>query len=107
MANFFTPKKRTRRGLSALQRFILSLGKKQGGEVLARDVLIHYYGFTPFRNPELVKPEGMVFRKSDVGFVRYNSKTVTVCKSFNRIVKRGLAYRIHSGIRLKRSGRSG
>jgi hypothetical protein len=105
MANYLTPKKRARKGLSPLHRFILSLAWKQSGEVLAREVLIEYFGFSPFRNPEWGRRGATVFRKSDIGLARYNSKTVTVCKAFNRLVDRGLAIRIYSGICL-RTGRN-
>ena len=99
MANFHTPIKSDR--LSELQRCILNLGKKNGGIVVARDVLIEYYGFFPIRDPSCLKNGAPVFNKSDIGFGRYNAATVAVCKAFNRLVARGVAIRIFSGIRLK------
>jgi hypothetical protein len=99
MANFFTPKKRD--NLSPLQCCILTLGKKNGGIVLARDVLIEYYGFKPVRDPSCLNAGAIVFRKADIGIGRYNAATVAVCKAFNRLVERGVAIRIFSGIRLK------
>jgi len=107
MANFLAPKKRNQKGLSSLQKNILSLAREQGGEVHARDVLISYYGFSPYRNPEGVRQGCFVFRKPEIGFSRYNAKTVAVCKSFNRLINRGLAWKIHGGIRLKWSTRKG
>jgi len=107
MANFLTPKKRNQKGLSSLQKNILSLAREQGGEVHARDVLISYYRFRPYRNPEGVRQGCIVFRKPEIGFNRYNAKTVAVCKSFNRLINRGLARKIHGGIRLKGSTRKG
>ncbi len=107
MANFWTPKKRNQKGLSSLQKNILSLAREQGGEVHARDVLISYYGFRPYRNPEGVRQGCFVFSKSEIGFNRYNAKTVAVCKAFNRLINRGLAWKIHGGIRLKGSTRQG
>ena len=107
MANFFPPKKRNQKGLSSLQKNILSLAREQGGEVLARDVLISYYRFRPYRNPEGLRQGCFVFRKPEIGFARYNAKTVAVCKSFNRLIKRGLAQKIYGGIRLKGSTRKG
>jgi hypothetical protein len=98
MANFFTPKKRD--NLSPLQCCILTLGKKNGGIVLARDVLIEYYGFVPNRDPSCLNAGAIVFNKSDIGFGRYNSASVAVCKAFNRLVKRGVARKIYSGIQL-------
>lgn len=98
MANLLTPKKRD--NLSQLERCILSLGKQKGSTVLARDVLIEYYDFTPIRDPSGLKAGAIVFRKSDIGVGRYNSASVAVCKAFNRLVRRGMATRIFSGIRL-------
>ena len=94
-------------GLSNLQKFILSLANKQGGIVFARDVLIHFYGFVPSRNPAAVKVGGMVFDKSAIGFRCYRSATTSTCKAFNRLCKRGLAVRIFSGIRVVDSGING
>jgi hypothetical protein len=97
MANLYTPKKKSQ-GLSQLQRRILDMANAQGGEVLARDILIDYYGFKPYRNPQELNPGALVFRKSDIGHARYNAATVTVCKALNRLCERGLAKRIRSGI---------
>gem|GEM_PF-1762694 len=107
MANSFTLKKRGKKGLSSLQKSILSLAREQGGEVLTRDVLISYYKFRPYRNPEGSRQGCFVFRKVEIGFNRYNAKTVAVCKSFNRLINRGLACKIYGGIRLKLSARKG
>jgi hypothetical protein len=60
MANFYTPKKRD--NLSPLQCCILTLGKKNGGIVLARDVLIEYYGFKPVRDPSCLNAGAIVFK---------------------------------------------
>jgi hypothetical protein len=98
MANLYTPKKRA--NLSPLQRCILTFGEKNGGTVLARDVLIEYYGFVPNRDPSCLNVGALVFNKSDIGFGRYNSASVAVCKAFNRLVKRGFARKIYSGIEL-------
>jgi len=99
MANFSTHKKRGDRGLSRLQRSILSLVRKKGGAVLARDVLVEYYGFTPYRSLEGIPAGCLVFRKSAI--VGYSSATVGVCKAFNRLVKRGLAARRLGGVQVK------
>ena len=98
MANFFTPKKRD--NLSPLQCCILTLGKKNGGIVLARDVLIEYYGFKPVRDPSCLNAGAIVFRKADIGIGRYNAATVAVCKAFNRLVQRRMATKIYSGVQL-------
>jgi hypothetical protein len=100
MANFCTPKKRD--NLSPLQCCILTLGKKNDGIVLARDVLIEYYGFVPNRDPSCLNAGALVFNKSDIGLGRYNSASVAVCKAFNRLVERGVARKIYSGIQLIR-----
>jgi hypothetical protein len=89
------------KGLSNLQRSILSLAEKQDGEVFARDVLIHVYRFEARRSTFLVWQGALVFSKSSIGRARYNSASVSVCKSFNRLVRRRLAERIPGGIRLK------
>ncbi len=90
-----------KRNLSQLQHCILSLGRKNGGTVLARDVLIEYYGFKPIRDPSCLKAGGIVFSKKDIGPDQYNAASVAVCKAFNRLIKRGKASKILSGIRLK------
>ena len=94
-------------GLSRLQKSILSLAGKQGGTVLARDVLIHFYGFNPSRNPSSVKTGVMVLDKTVIGYRRYRSATTAVCKAFNRLVARGLAVRTFSGIRVVPGGIDG
>ena len=105
MAKFCTLIKRE--GLSRLQKFILSLARKQGGTVLARDVLIQFYGFTPYRHPSTVRTGGLVFDKAKIGFRRYNAASVATCKAFNRLVERGMAKRILSGIRVGPGGLNG
>ena len=97
MANSCSPKKE-RRGLSHLQRYILAVAESQGGEVLARDILAHYYGFKPYRSFDGLRQNSLVFKKSDIGPARYNAATVAVCKAFNRLCERGVAERIHGGI---------
>jgi hypothetical protein len=91
------------KGLGKLQRSILALAEKQDGEVFARDVLINVFGFKPFRSIFMrwPRPGALVFCKPSIGRARYNSASVSVCKSFNRLVRRRLAERIPGGIRLK------
>ncbi len=102
MANLCAPKKRANhKGLSKLQKTILELARNQGGEVLAREVLVKVYGFRPIRNIYSVRQGILVFNKAEIGYARYNAVTVAVCKSFNRLVNRGFAWKIHGGIRLK------
>jgi hypothetical protein len=95
------PKMANRKGLSQLQRSILVLAKEQGGEVLAREVLIKVYNFRPIRNPGTVRQGKLVFKKAEIGYARYNAATVAVFKAFNRLINRGFAWRIHGGIRMK------
>ena len=77
------------------------MAKEKGRQILARDVLINFYKFKPFRDPNGVRQGVIVFNKSDIGYARYNAATVAVCKAFNRLINRGLALKIHGGIRLK------
>ena len=99
MANFFSPKKADWKRLGTLQKFILDLAREQGGEVLARDVLMKYYGFIPRRSPVGIRGGCMVFNKSSI--TGYNAATVAVCKAFNRLISRGFAWKIHGGIKIK------
>ena len=63
-------------------------------------MLINHYGFPPVRDPSCLRTGAIVFNKSDIGFGRYNSASVAVCKAFNRFVKRGAAKKIYGGIQL-------
>lgn len=102
MKNNSTPKKRANhKGLSKLQKTILKLAKHQGGEVLAREVLVEVYGFRPIRSIYSVRQGILIFNKAEIGYARYNAATVALCKSFNRLINRGFAWKIHGGIRLK------
>ena len=92
-------KRANRKGLGRLQKFILDLAREQGGEVLARDVLMKYYGFIPGRSPIDIRGGCPVFNKSRIA--GYSTATVAVCKAFNRLVSRGLALRSHGRIHLK------
>jgi hypothetical protein len=56
--------------------------------------------FVPNRDPSCLNAGAIVFNKSHIGFGRYNSASVAVCKAFNRLVKRGVAMKIYSGIQL-------
>ena len=87
-----------RKGLGRLQKFILDLARERGGKVLARDVLMAYYGFIPKRSPIGIRGGCMVFAKSRTA--GYNGATVAVCKAFNRLARRGLVRRIIGGVRL-------
>lgn len=98
MANS-TPHERSD-NISRLQHCILSLARKNEGIVLARDVLVEYYAFNPFRDPSSPGVGAVVFRKADIGVNRYNAASVAVCKAFNRLVQRGMATKIFSGIRV-------
>ena len=101
MANLCTANIANWNRLSPLQTMIISIAKDNSGSVCARDVLIHYYGFKPVRDPNGLRRGQPVFKKDAIGFNLYNARTVSVCKAFNRLVNRGLAIRTYGGIRLK------
>lgn len=101
------------RGLGQTQRAILRIGffkRAVSGQndviVSARDILVTHYGFTPIRPIKSAWRNALVFRKADIGLRRYNSVSVTVCHSFNGLIRRGLAERVKLGygIKLTREG---
>ena len=89
------------RGLSELQLNILQLAYTNQGGILAKNVLVEVYGFptvTDIRSK-------MVFSRKDIGEKRYQSASVAVVKSFDRLAARGLAYRKYNeGITLTKEG---
>ena len=100
------------RGLGQTQRAILRIGffkrAVSGQDVIvsARDILVTHYGFTPIRSIKSAWRNALVFRKADIGTRQYNSVSVTVCHSFNGLIRRGLAERVKMGygIKLTREG---
>ena len=96
--NAMEEQRANRKGLSRLQKFILDLAREQQGKVLARDVLMKFYGFVPRRSTIGLRGGCMVFNKSNIA--GYNAATVAVCKAFNRLARRGLVSRTIGGVRL-------
>ena len=76
--------------LSALQRFILKTAKRQEN-VTYSDILEGFYGFSPtfYRNGR------KYFKLSWDEKRRIAAARVAICKSFNRLVARGLVKRVH------------
>ena len=72
--------------LSKLQKQIICGAMKNGGKFTNKQALTEIYGFP------LVEGRKHVDR-SRVSYPRYNSAAVAVVKSFNRLVRRGLAAR--------------
>lgn len=96
------------RGLSKLQKRILTLALKNGGRIASRDVLINVYKFPPLVDTRIVHNGQLVFDRRAIGLRRYQSVSVATCKSFNRLHERGLAERVYGveqGIRLTEEGR--
>ena len=77
--------------LSALQRCILNTAKVQE-TVNYSDILIKFYGFSPsfHRNGR------QTFKLSWDEKRRIAAARVAICKSFNRLVARGLVKRVHT-----------
>lgn len=101
------------RGLGQTQRAILRIGFERAlsrpgddGVVLARDIMVTHYGFPPLYPLKYARRNAIVFRKADIGVRRYNSVSVTVCESFKRLIRRGLAEPVKRGygIKLTREG---
>jgi len=94
------------RGLSELQKNILQLAYKNQGSILARDVLAEVYGFpATVTNIKGKRAGALVFSRKDIGEKRYQSASVVVVKSFDRLAARGLAHREYNeGITLTKEG---
>ena len=88
------------KGLSKLQKEILKIayrnrGRMSGyGDVVNCKVLIEVYNFPahpPAPNHTSGKPQ--IFNRVEIGINKYKAASVSVVKSFNRLVERGLAQR--------------
>ena len=82
------------RGLSALQRKILMMahrGSERG--VTNSDVLIRAYGFRAHAPATGVSGSPQIFNRGEIGIRRYRSASVSVSKSFGRLINRGLVER--------------
>ena len=72
--------------LSKLQKQILCGAMQNGGKFTNKQALRKIYGFP-------LAPNGRHFDRSKISFPCYNSAAVAVVKSFDRLVRRGLAAR--------------
>jgi hypothetical protein len=99
-------------GLSELQKAILKIAyrnrvRKYGeSSIRNSEVLIGHYRF-PHHPPSVYYTSGTPnrFRPAEIGLNRYRSASVSVVKSFQRLIKRGLATREYfSGITLTELG---
>lgn len=88
------------KGLSKLQKSILKMAYQnqdrgyEYGHVKNKDILIEIYRF-PVHSPLADSTSGSpkLFKRREIGISRYRFASVSVVKSFNRLVKRGLAIR--------------
>ena len=83
-------------GISKLQRNILKMAYRGPGRsgVTNSDVLIQVYGFhahAPAAGTTSGTPQ--IFNRQEIGIRRYKSASVSVSKSFNRLILRGLVER--------------
>ena len=72
--------------LSKLQKQILCRALQHGGKLTNKKALTEIYGFPLVQG-------GRHVDRSRVSYPRYNSAAVAVVKSFDRLVRRGLAAR--------------
>ena len=98
------------KGLSKLQKEILKIAYRNRvykyGNVTNSEVLIEVYNFSahpPAPNHTSGKPQ--IFNRVEIGINKYKATSVSVVKSFDRLVKRGLAQRQYNhGIYLTGEG---
>jgi hypothetical protein len=93
--------------LSKLQKTILLIGLENNDRLTGKvdvsnaEVKLAYYGF-----PGIRKRWGISFSKAAIGPSRYNTASSNIARSFDNLVKRGLAEREYGyGIRLTSLGR--
>ena len=100
------------KGISELQQRILQIAyKNREGfprckvDTSAREVLVKVYGFKPVDDIGKAEPRALLFDRKAIGIKKYQAASVSVAKSFNRLVARGLADREYNyGIKLTRAG---
>ena len=81
------PKKK----LSKLQKKILILAYQSGKDSITnRKVLTKVYGFKPLKDIETSGYGALIFDRKAIGANKYNSVSVSVAKSLNRLIDRGL-----------------
>ena len=100
------------KGLSKLQKEILKIAYRNKdqvhkyGNVTNSEVLIEVYNF-PAHPPRPYHTSGIpqIFNRVEIGIKKYKAASVSVVKSFDRLVKRGLAQRQYNhGIYLTGEG---
>ena len=100
------------KGLSKLQKEILKIAYRnrdrmsEYGDVKNSEVLIEFYNF-PAHPPRPYHTSGQpqIFSRVEIGIKKYKAASVSVVKSFYRLVERGLAQRKYShGIILTEEG---
>lgn len=92
------------KGLSKLQKGILLLAYRNRNICLVRDVLIKVYQFPTKGNIQGAKPGALIFERKAIGLKKYQSASVTIVKSFNRLIRRALASKQYYGINLTPTG---
>lgn len=98
------------RGLGKLQKAILQIAYRKQKEdcdarVMARDVLIEYYGFPSLVDISTAPIGCPAFSVQWIGRKRYMSASVTVAQCFDRLAARGLVERVYGeGVRLTEAG---
>ena len=93
------------RGLSKLQKNILELAYKNQGSILARNVLAEIYNFPTVTDIKSKEVGARIFSRKAIGKKRYQSASVAVAKTFNRLAARGLTHRKYNyGIVLTKEG---
>ena len=82
-------------GISKLQRNILKMAYRGLGRsgVTNSDVLIQVYGFHAHAPAAGASGSPKIFNRREIGIRRYKSASVSVSKSFNRLIFRGLVER--------------
>ena len=100
------------KGLSKLQKEILKIAYRnrgrmsEYGDVKNSEVLIEFYNF-PAHPPGPYHTSGkpQIFNRVEIGIKKYKAASVSVVKSFYRLVERGLAQRKQNhGIILTKEG---
>lgn len=100
------------KGLSKLQKEILKIAYRnrdrmsEYGDVKNNEVLIEFYSF-PAHPPRPYHTSGkpQIFNREEIGIKKYKAASVSVVKSFDRLVERGLAQRQYNhGIYLTGEG---
>ncbi len=100
------------KGLSILQKEILKIAYRnrsplsEYGDVTNSEVLIEVYSFPAHPpGPYYTSGQPQKFNRGEIGIKKYKTASVSVVKSFDRLVERGLAQRQYNhGIYLTGEG---